>query len=131
LVFNQKELYLQTRRGVDRDYSTSIIQLNMSALGNIYFKLDTLETLVNVLKKKGEKGISIDFSINDKTDNYGQNVSSYISQSKEERESGKDRYYTGNGRVFWTSGSVNVAEKQEVSKPKAKATVEVEDDLPF
>jgi hypothetical protein len=103
----------------------------MSALGNIYFKLDTLETLVNVLKKKGEKGISIDFSINDKTDNYGQNVSSYISQSKEERESGKDRFYTGNGRVFWTSGSVNVAEKQEVSKPKAKATVEVEDDLPF
>jgi hypothetical protein len=100
----------------------------MSALGNFYIKLETLETLVNGLKKKGEKGISIDFSISDTTSQYGSNVSTYVSQSKEDRDAKKDRYYTGNGKVFWTDGNISVADKVE-ARPQAKA--EVVDDLPF
>ena len=71
----------------------------MASLNNIYFKLETLETLVNTLKKKGEKGISIDFVINDESNDYSQNISAYVSQSKEDREAKKTRFYVGNGKV--------------------------------
>lgn len=101
----------------------------MSALGNLYFKIETLETLVSTLKKKGEKGISIDFSINDQTTQYGNNVSAYVSQTKEQREAKVDKFYTANGKIYWTDGKINVAEKTEQAKQPSKK--EEVDDLPF
>ena len=104
----------------------------MASLNSIYVKLETLETLVNVLKKKNEKGINIDIAINDDTNDYGQNVSSYVSQSKEDRESKKPRFYVGNGKTFWTDGKINVAVKKEEKKePSHYPTTTEEPDLPF
>ena len=56
----------------------------MAALGNIYLKEETLEVLLKTVKAKKEKGVSITFSINDETDKFGQNVSSFVSQSQED-----------------------------------------------
>ena len=106
----------------------------MASLNNVYLKLETLETLVSTLKKKGEKGISIDFSINEETNQYGQNISAYVTQSKEDREAKKPRFYVGNGKCFWTDGKITVAKKEEQEYTPVKAEeVEqiVEDDLPF
>ena len=84
----------------------------MASLSDIYIKLDTLETLVKGLKKKGENGISITLSTNDDSNQWGQNVSAYVSQKKEEREAKKNRFYVGNGRVFWNDGKITNAVKQ-------------------
>ena len=102
----------------------------MSALASIYLKLETLETLVLTLKKKAEKGISIDVSLSDTTNEWGQNVSTYVSQTKEQREAKTSRFYTGNGKVFWTDGKITVADK--VVKENTQANpMDTDDGLPF
>lgn len=75
----------------------------MSALMNIYIKRDTLAIMLDTLQKKGDNGINITISANDRNDNYGHNVAAFVSQSKKEREAGKPRYYVGNGSVFYVS----------------------------
>ena len=99
----------------------------MASLSSLYLKKDVLDVLVKTLNSKGEKGVNLTVSINDESDNYGQNVSAYVSQSKEDREAGKKRFYVGNGNVFWTDGNIVRAEQQA---PKQKAQP-VQEDLPF
>lgn len=66
---------------------------------------------------KGEyKPITI--SINNETNEYGQNVSAWKEQTKEERAAKKKKEYVGNGKVFWTDGSINVATPKEEAKSK-------------
>lgn len=98
----------------------------MSSLSDVYIKLETLEKLVDVLKKKGEKGISITISLNDESNQYDQNVSAYVSQTKEQREAKKERFYVGNGRTFWGVGKV---EKPDTPATPDSATSD--EDLPF
>ena len=103
----------------------------MASLSDIYIKVETLETLVKGLKKKGENGISITLSTNDESNQWGQNVSAYVSQSKEDREAKKDRFYVGNGRVFWNDGKVTNAVKPEDQVQEAEVVEEDDDDIPF
>ena len=86
----------------------------MAALLDIYIKEDVLEVLLKTLKAKKEKGIALTVSINDETNDYGQNVSSYVSQSKEDRDNKKQKYYIGNGKVYWSDGKITVAERKSV-----------------
>ena len=102
----------------------------MASLSDIYIKVETLETLVKGLKKKGENGISITLSTNDESNQWGQNVSAYVSQKKEEREAKKDRFYVGNGRVFWNDGKITNAVKPEDQVQEAEV-VEDDSDIPF
>jgi hypothetical protein len=104
----------------------------MGSLSNVYIKKETLEVLLKTIEAKGEKGVSIDISINETSNDYGQNLSAYVSQTKEQRESKTPRYYVGNGKCFWTDGVIKVAEKKAevhnaVPIPQATPT----DDLPF
>jgi len=101
----------------------------MSSLSSLYIKTETLETILNTLKTKNAKGVEITISINDETNNYSQNLSSFISQSKEEREAKKTKFYVGNGKVFWTDGKITIAEKKEQNN-KAPDNIS-DDDLPF
>jgi CRISPR/Cas system Type II protein with McrA/HNH and RuvC-like nuclease domain len=103
----------------------------MSSLSNIYIKVETLETLLATVKKKGEKGISIDISINEESNDYGQNLSAYVSQTKEQREEKVKRFYIGNGKCFWTDGKIEIAKKKEVHEATPLANNEADDDLPF
>ena len=103
----------------------------MSSLNSIYIKTETLKTLFQTLDKKGEKGIEITLSINDEVNDYDQNISAYVSQSKEEREAKKQRFYVGNGKTFWTDGKITVAKKKEVHNAEPITSQEEEDDLPF
>lgn len=105
----------------------------MASLSNIYIKEDVLETLLKTIRTKGEKGISIDISINDESNTYDQNVSAYVSQTKEQREDKKPRYYVGNGKCFWTDGKIEIAKKkaENIEVHNAEVVTEVEPDLPF
>jgi len=77
---------------------------------------------------KGKKGVyyNVTININDET-RFGNNVAIYDSQTQEERESEEEkRNYTGNGKVIWTNGKIEVAAEQN-----ATATTEPTSDLPF
>jgi hypothetical protein len=107
----------------------------MAALLDLYIKAETLETLLKVVKAKNEKGVALTISINDETNQYGQNVSSFVSQTKEQQEAKKERYYVGNGKVFWTKGNIETAKKKEDNAKNTSSTTmsaqQAADDLPF
>lgn len=104
----------------------------MSALMNIYIKRDTLAIMLDTLKKKDEKGISLTLSVNDKNDNYGHNVAAFVSQTKEDREAGKPRYYIGNGSVLYVSEEgVKVIPKEQPHQEQASGEVTSTEELPF
>lgn len=103
----------------------------MGALAEIYVKIETLEKIVQVLRKKQEKGIGITVSINDKSNNYGSNVSAFVTQSKEDREAKKDKFSVGFGKVFWTDGKIVKGEKPADAPVKNIIDDLQEDSLPF
>ena len=105
----------------------------MSALMNIYIKRDTLAIMLDTLQKKNENGIGITISVNDNNDKYGHNVGAFVSQTKEEREAGKKRYYVGNGSVFYVSdeGVKVVPKEQPQENIKASDPNVTTEDLPF
>lgn len=104
----------------------------MSSLSSIYLKKETLQTLLDVVSKKGEKGVELTIAINDDTNEYGQNLSSYVSQTKDQRDAGIKRFYVGNGKCFWTDGSIKTAVKPDnievIDAVEVKAK---DDDFPF
>ena len=74
----------------------------MAVIQNIYMKRDGILALAKKMNANPEmKGIGIDVVISDEINNYGQNVSAYVSQSKEQRDAKADRYYVANGKVVW------------------------------
>lgn len=89
--------------------------------------------LTKVDKTKLVKGkyLNLTISVNDNLDKYGNNVAITIQQSKEEREIKASKTFLGNGKVVYTNGEVNVAEKQE--KPLQNTSDKFKDipDLPF
>ncbi len=113
----------------------------MSHLSEIYLKKEVIETLLKVANARNLNGISVTISTNDEAKSFTgkdgkeilQNVSAYVSQTKEDREAKKPRYYVGNGKVFWSDGSpcmVPGAKAEEV-KPQVKEAIEDSDSLPF
>ena len=74
--------------------------------------------------KNGGKYVNVTLSVNDEEDKYGNNVSLWMSQSKEDREAKANRVFLGNGKKLWSDDAKRqgkVSKKQEV----------VNDDLPF
>lgn len=65
-------------------------------------------------KSKLYKGqyLNLDLSVRDETNQYGQNVSLFLTRTKEEREGGVEKTYLGNGKVVWTDGKAVTAEKK-------------------
>ena len=89
-----------------------------------------------ISKKNLHKGqyLNLTIAINDQVNDYDQNVSAWISQTKEEREADAERQYMANGATIWTDGKTFVPEKKTAAaakpKPKAKKQ-EDEDGLPW
>lgn len=80
---------------------------------------------------KGWANITI--SINDDTNQYGQNASAFISQTKEQREAKEAKSYIGNGKVVWTDGNIKVADRVEegVTASEQSTAGRGTPDLPF
>ncbi len=81
--------------------------------------------------KNGQMYLDLTLSIEDKTNDYGQNVSGWEAQSKEEREAKQNRNYLGNGKVVFTDGKVEVATKKEETKKAVSVEDDDDSDLPF
>ena len=82
-----------------------------------------------------EKGwANVTVVVNDDTNQYGQNVSASMNQSKEQREAKEAKNYVGNGKVVWTSdGTIKVAERVEegVTASEQSTAGRETPDLPF
>lgn len=101
----------------------------MSSLSSIYIKKETLLTLLETLNAKKDAGVSLTISINEDTNQFGQNLSCWVEQSKEERDVKKNRFYVGNGKCFWTDGAIKIADQK--AEQKEVSNKPVESDLPF
>jgi hypothetical protein len=105
----------------------------MGAIIEIYIKAETLKVLSETVSKKGDKGVSITLSVNDEPNQYGQNVSGFVSQTQEQRNAKKEKFYVANGAVKWINeNGVKVAVKPQENTPTAALPLSTsEDDLPF
>ena len=84
--------------------------------------------LLNLYVKELKKSITI--SVNENVDNYGNNVSAWESQTKEQRESKAPRNYVGNGTVVFSKAKeYPVAPKKEFTSQTSNEGLS--DSLPF
>ena len=67
------------------------------------------------LKQSDGSYKKLTISISDTTDKYGNNISIYEEQSKEQRDAKIPKSYVGNGKVFWTDNKITLAEKKAES----------------
>lgn len=71
-----------------------------------------MSTLLNIgIKQQDGSYKNYTLSLNDETNGYGQNVSVWESQTKEQQAAKEQRNFVGNGKVVWTDGNVKVADK--------------------
>jgi hypothetical protein len=98
----------------------------MSAIINLSIDVTKIDKSKLIQGKKGTY-LNLTVSVNNELDNYGNNASCYISQSKEEREAKINRQYLGNGVVAWTDGTINKAEKEPLPQQQKQDDL----DLPF
>ena len=106
----------------------------MASLSEIYLKKSTLETILKALNSKQGKdaeGVKLTVSLSDQTNNFGQNVSVYVAQTKEQRDAKTPLFYVGNGKTFWSKGETPVPQREEPKQEPKPVTAGDEDDLPF
>mgnify|MGYP003137180347 CR=1 FL=1 len=72
------------------------------------------------LRQKDGKYKNITVKIYDNTDQWGKNVGVWTEQTKEQRDAKEDRDWLGNGKVVWTDGVVNLAEKKDKKEQEAE-----------
>ena len=83
----------------------------MASLINLNINVEELPKEKFVKRKKGVY-YNLTISVNDETNQFGQNVSAFDSQTKEEREAKKPKQYIGNGKVVWTDGKSTKAQQE-------------------
>ena len=64
-----------------------------------------------MIKGKTATFIPLSIFVDDKNDNYGNNVSVQLSQSQEDREAKKPKTYLGNGKVVFSKGDIKTAKE--------------------
>jgi hypothetical protein len=97
-----------------------------------------MSTLLNIgIKQQDGSYKNYTLSLNDETNGYGQNVSIWESQTKDQQAAKEQRNFVGNGKVVWTDGNVKVADKVVTNTEHNNARnikvngAEVVADLPF
>ena len=87
-----------------------------------------------IIEGKKGKYLPITITINDETDQFGNQGPVVVQQTKEERDAKTEKTYLGNVKVVWTNG-YNVAVAPRTDQPVAQAAPAAAaapvDDLPF
>ena len=106
----------------------------MASLSEIYVKKSTLETMLKALNAKLDKeseGVKLTISLSDQPSKFGQNVSAYVSQTKEQRDAKTPLFYVGNGKTFWSKGETPVPQREEQQQAPQPVKSANDDSLPF
>lgn len=85
----------------------------MGTIASISIDLNKLDKSKIVEGKNGAKYYNLNISVNDTTDQYGNNIQVTEPQTKEQREAKTPRVFYGNGKVIWTDGVIKIAEKKQ------------------
>ncbi len=102
----------------------------MSSLIVGSIRVDKLPKEKFISGKDGAVYANITISVGDET-RYGNNVSIYDSQTKEEREAKVQRNYLGNAKVVWTDSKITLAEREDNEQKVVVPVDEQSGDLPF
>ena len=87
-----------------------------------------------IIEGKKGKYLPITITINDETDQFGNQGPVVVKKTKEERDAKTEKVYLGNVKVVWTNGdNVAVAPRQDqpVAQAAPAAAAAPVDDLPF
>ena len=106
----------------------------MASLSEIYLKKSTLETILKALNAKQGKdaeGVKLTISLSDQPNNYGQTVSVYVAQTKEQRDAKTPLFYVGNGKTFWSKGETPVPQRDQPAQAPQTVTAANDDSFPF
>ena len=106
----------------------------MVSLSEIYVKKTTREMIwkaLNAKQGKESEGVKITILLSDQPSKFGQNVSAYVSQTKEQRDAKTPLFYVGNGRTFWSKGETPVPQREEQQQAPQPVKNADDDDLPF
>ena len=106
----------------------------MASLSEIYLKKSTLETIIKALNAKQGKegeGVKITILLSDQPSKFGQNVSAYVSQTKEQRDADTPKFYVGNGKTFWSKGETPVPQREEQQQAPHPVLSEKDDSFTF
>ena len=106
----------------------------MASLSEIYVKKSTLETILRALNAKQGKdaeGVKLTISLSDQTNNFGQNVSAYVAQTKEQRDAKTPLFYVGNGKTFWSKGETPVPQREQPMQAPQPVTAGDDNKFPF
>jgi hypothetical protein len=81
---------------------------------------------------KGQKGTYANFTMDlkDNPDNYGNDCSIWLEQSKEERQQKADRVFLGSGKVVWSDSNDNRVSQHDDTPPSPYG-LPLDDKLPF
>ena len=93
--------------------------------------LDQKGLILGAEEKGGRVYLDITVGTKDEKDDYGNDASAWVSQSKEEREAKEDRTFLGNGRVVFDSGNRNPESSEPEKVESVESASDDEDDLPF
>ena len=87
---------------------------------------------LNAKEGKEGEGVKITISLSDQTNNFGQNVSAYVAQTKEQRDAKTPLFYVGNGKTFWSKGETPVPQREQPTQAQQPVTSANDDDtFPF
>ena len=106
----------------------------MASLSEIYIKKSTLETMLKALNAKQGKegeGVKITISLSDQASKFGQNVSAYVSQTKEQRDAETPKFYVGNGKTFWSKGETPCPQREQPTQAPQPVTSANDNEPPF
>jgi hypothetical protein len=101
----------------------------MATLISASINLSKLDKTKIVRGKDGSQYYDLTISVNDTKNDYGQDVSIYDKQSKEQREAKEKKTFLGNGKIFWSSRPTEQNSPQPNQNTKSQA--DETDNLPF
>jgi hypothetical protein len=84
----------------------------MATIATISIDLNKLDKSKIINGKNGSQYYNLNISVNDTTDQYGNNIQVTEPQTKEQRDAKTPKTFYGNGKVFWTDGKATLAEKK-------------------
>lgn len=100
----------------------------MATLISASINLSKLDKTKIVRGKDGSQYYDLTISVNDTKNDYGQDVSIYDKQSKEQREAKEKKTFLGNGKIFWSS---RPTEQNSPQPNQQQASQDETDNLPF
>ena len=83
----------------------------MSVIGNGWMNCSGMDKSKITKTKGGKMGFAFQFAINDKVDDYGNNVTIWHTQTQEEKDDKEKRVFIANGKANWTNGELTIVNK--------------------